>query len=716
MLHDLLKQHWGYDSFLPLQEEAIRCALERRDSLVVLPTGGGKSLCYQLPALCMDGLAIVVSPLISLMKDQVDALGEIGIPAAALNSASSAEQQRRTVRDIAEGRLKIVYLAPERLLAPATLDLLASTKISLIAVDEAHCISSWGHDFRPEYRGLSQIRGRFPGVSLHGFTATATEQVRADIAAQLHLKDPKILVGSFHRPNLFYHVERRATGWNQVCNVMERFRNQAGIVYAITRDRVEQISQTLNQLGYRTLPYHAGLPEAVRTRHQEALINDEIEAIVATVAFGMGIDKSNVRFVIHAEVPKSLESYQQESGRAGRDALEAECWLLYSGQDFMTWQRIIDNSPNESRAAALESLQKMRDYCVSTTCRHGQLVGHFGQRLANDCQACDVCLGKLTLSPDSLVLGQKILSCVVRCRQRFGAEHITKVLAGSNEARVVKFGHNQLSTWGLLKEVPRRQIRDWIDQLVAQGFLESVGEYPVLTVTPTGRQVLRGETSPELSQPAVRDKAVTPARLVDSWEGVDRGLFDELRRLRAQLAGKAKVAAFIIFSDATLRDLARRRPTSREALLGVHGIGQHKSEAYGAAVIELIDRHCREHDIVANVAVEMPVRRADAAHAAPSRTASASFELFDQGLSIAEIGERLGRAPSTVLDYLLQYIHARKITDASRWASPYEIQQIETAAQFNDTERLKPIHEALHGRVSYETIRMVLQCARNRDG
>jgi ATP-dependent DNA helicase RecQ len=504
---------------------------------------------------------------------------------------------------------------------------------------------------------------------------------------------------------------------------MERFRNQAGIVYAITRDRVEQISQTLNQLGYRTLPYHAGLPEAARTRNQEALINDEIEAIVATVAFGMGIDKSNVRFVIHAEVPKSLEHYQQESGRAGRDGLEAECWLLYSGRDFLTWQRIIDNSRDESRAAALESLQKMRDYCVSTTCRHRQLVGHFGQTLDAECQACDVCLGKLTLSPDSLVLGQKILSCVVRCQRRFGAEqihfgaeHITKVLAGSNEAKVVKFGHNQLSTWGLMKEVPRRQIRDWIDQLVAQGFLRSVGEYPVLTVTPTGWQALRGQTSPELSQPVVRDKEVTPARLVDSWEGVDRGLFDELRRLRAQLAKSTNVAAFIIFSDATLRDLARRRPTSREALLGVHGIGQHKSEAYGAAVLGLIDRYCREHDVAANVAVEMPMRRVDVANAAPNRTAIESFALFDEGLGIAEIAERLGRAPSTVNDYLLQYIHARKIADASRWAAPYEILQIETAARFNDTGRLKPVHEALHGRVSYETIRVVLQCARNREG
>lgn len=721
MLKTLLKKHWGYESFLPLQEEAIAAVLTKRDSLVVLPTGGGKSLCYQLPALCMEGVAIVVSPLISLMKDQVDSLREIDIVAGALNSTTDPDETRGIYRDVREGKLKILYLAPERLLSPSTLEWLTQQDISMIAIDEAHCISSWGHDFRPEYRALAQIRSRFPDVALHGFTATATEQVRTDIAAQLKLIEPEILVGNFHRPNLVYHVERRIGGIEPIVKVMTRFRDQSGIIYAITRDKVEQISASLNDRGFRTRPYHAGLPEATRTKNQESLINDEIEAIVATVAFGMGIDKSNVRYVIHAEMPKSLEGYQQESGRAGRDGLESECWLFYSGGDAFTWQRILEKSGDSSREQGLRSIKQMSDYCCSVTCRHRQLVEHFGQEWRAECQACDVCLGKLKVAPDALVISQKILSCVLRCKQSFGAEHISKVLTGSDDPKVHKYGHEKLSTWGLLKDFSKSQVRNWIDQLQGQGYLENTGgEYPVLTVSPSARPVLKGEQTPVLSLAVAAPAGKTSKRLADDFEGVDRGLFEELRILRRQLAMQAVVPAFIIFSDATLCDLARRRPVTLGEMLKVSGVGQRKCEAYGETVTHLIARYCSEHKLSTNVSAP-PAAASPARRKAPTEESSSAkgpkeaMDLFDQGLSVGEISLRIGRAPSTVHGYFIEYLKDRKITDASKWVSAAEIDRIEAEAHKGEDGRLKPIYEALNGEIGYDLIRTVLTCMRNRE-
>jgi ATP-dependent DNA helicase RecQ len=721
MLLKLLKKHWGYDSFRPLQEEAIASVLQRRDSLVVLPTGGGKSLCYQLPALCMEGVAIVVSPLISLMKDQVDSLREIGIVAGALNSTADPEEVRAIYRDVREGRLKILYLAPERLLSPSTLQWLSDQTISMIAIDEAHCISSWGHDFRPEYRALSQIRKRFPNTTLHGFTATATEQVRSDIAAQLQLVDAEILVGNFHRPNLIYHVERRSSGIEQIAKVMSRFRDQSGIIYAITRDKVEQLSEALNAKGFRTRPYHAGLSESVRTKNQEALINDEIEAIVATVAFGMGIDKSNVRYVIHAEMPKSLEGYQQESGRAGRDGLESECWLFHSGGDFQTWQRIIEKSSEDARENGLRSIKLMSDFCSSVVCRHRQLVEHFGQKLDVDCQACDVCLGKVAIAPDSLIIAQKILSCVVRCKESFGAEHIAKVLIGSDDARVIKFGHEKLSTWGLLKEYSKAQVRNWIDQLVGQGCLESSGgEYPTLRIGPNGRPVLKSEKTPVLSMAVAEPGGKASKRPAADFEGVDRGLFEELRVLRRQLALQAVVPAFIIFSDTTLCDLARRRPVTLAEMLKVHGVGQRKCEEHGETVTRLIARYCSEHMLATNVAApavaSAPARRkTPAAGATNGKGPKEAVELFEKGLSIGEISLRIGRAPSTVHGYFIEYLQDRQITDASRWVSAEEIEWIESEVRKSEDGRLKPIYEALEGKIGYDVLRIVVTCMRNRE-
>ncbi len=713
-----LKRYWGYEQFLPLQQQAIDAALASRDAMVVLPTGGGKSLCYQVPAVVRDGLTVVVSPLISLMKDQVDALRENGIAAAALNSSLSATSQNNVLTDMRAGNLRLLYVAPERLLMPGLLEFLQQNPPLSIAIDEAHCISSWGHDFRPEYRELHTLREKFPGVPLHAFTATATPQVRVDIISQLRLNDPEILVGNCHRPNLIYHVKRRESGLDQICSVNDRFRNEAGIIYAISRAKVENISNSLNRAGYNTRPYHAGLTDQQRAENQNALVNDEIEAIVATVAFGMGIDKSNVRYVIHAEMPKSIEAYQQESGRAGRDGLESECWLFHSPSDFMTWQRIIGNSPQENRDRSLKTLQHISSFCTAISCRHRFLVEHFGQAFDAECQACDICLGKVETITDPLITAQKILSCVFRCKEGFGAGHIVKVLTGRNETKIVQFGHDKLSTWGLMKDTPRRQIADWIEQLLNQNMLAKTGEYPVLKITELGWKVLRGELIPSLLKTVADQTIEKPGQNLDSWEGVDRNLFEQLRGLRAELATAQQVPAFIVFSDATLRDLARRRPTQNELLLATHGIGQRKAADYGERVLALVRQYCESNQIESNI---VPPRDESRSHrrngpVLPSGGAKESFKLFDEGLDIPAICEKLQRAPSTVHGYLEQYIEAQKITDPTRWVDVEAAKQIETTAAHNETGRLKPIHEALNGTVPYESIRIVVACLKNRHG
>ncbi len=596
MLKEVLKKYWGYDGFRPLQEEAMRSVLERRDSLVVLPTGGGKSLCYQVPALCLPGLAVVVSPLISLMKDQVDTLRTCGVPAEFINSSQSADQRRRVSQAVRSGQLKLLYIAPERLVQPHTLEFLSQSAVSLFAIDEAHCISEWGHDFRPEYRELAVLKQRFPGVGVHAFTATATPRVRDDIATQLGLTSPQRLVGSFDRPNLCYRVERRDKLIEQLRAVLDQHRGDAGIVYCLTRRDVDSLHATLTGLGYRTLPYHAGLEDDERHRHQDAFLEDRIDTIIATVAFGMGIDKSNVRYVVHAGMPKSLENYQQESGRAGRDGLEADCVLIYSAADVVAWKQRWSQDDSPPPAGALESLSAMSAYCTGAVCRHQALVRYFGQELAAaSCGACDLCLGQVDLVPEALIIGQKILSSVLRQQQRFGGDYTALVLRGSRDQRVLQNGHDQLSTYGLLANESQRTVRDWIEQLVGQGFLEKVGEYQVLEVTPLGRQLLRGQHTPRLLQPAepetVERRRKTPAAksvAADSWEGVDRDLFDALRQLRRQLADELAVPAYIVFSDAALRDMARRRPTTLSEFRKVRGVGDKKTEDFGATFVALI--------------------------------------------------------------------------------------------------------------------------------
>jgi ATP-dependent DNA helicase RecQ len=719
-LQHVLKSYWGFDDYLPLQREAMQCVLDDRDSVVVMPTGGGKSLCYQAPAMIRDGVAVVVSPLIALMKDQVDGLQACGVPAAAVNSTLAADEKRQILRQIESDRLRLLYMSPERLVTPRTLEFLQNQPVSFFAIDEAHCISAWGHDFRPEYRALRQLREKFPHVAIHAYTATATEQVRRDIASQLGLRDAQVLIGDFRRPNLQYHVARRERGLNQVCSVIDRFRGQSGIVYCITRAEVDKTCAVMREMGYSVLPYHAGLSDEERTRNQDAFLTEQADTIVATIAFGMGIDKSNVRYVVHAGMPKSLENYQQESGRAGRDGVNAECWLLYSAKDVMTWKWMLDESSGEPRAAAETALEKICAYATSVTCRHASLIEHFGQAWNNGpCNACDVCLGKLELVDDALTIGRKILSCVLRTGERWGAAHIAKVLTGSREQRILAAGHDQLSTWGILSEFRRQDAQQWIEQLANQGFLSLVdqeflsrpGSYQIVRVTEAGRRLLAGAVAPLLTTPPKQASVQTPTSVLDSWEGVDTGLFEALRQLRREEAQLRQVPAYIVFSDATLRDMARRRPSTIDRLLDVHGVGQQKATDFGQRLVACITTHCRQHGIATDVQPEI----ASQTSSTPSANAVQAFPLFDEGLSPEQVAERLGRATSTTMGYLETYIRQRGITDATPWISPRELEQVKVVAQYAGTERLKPIHEALNGRVDYDHIRIALACLANEN-
>ena len=604
-LSDALSRYWGYPELRPLQREAIEANLAGRDSLVVLPTGGGKSLCFQMPVLLGGedrGIGLVVSPLLSLMKDQVDGLVASGIQAAALNSSLRPEERDRVVADLDRGSCRLLYVTPERLVGEGSAAFRARLDrwgVRYVAVDEAHCISQWGHEFRPEFRNLGRLRDDFPDVSMHAFTATATERVQVDIVEQLGLRDPARLVGSFDRPNLRYRVVPRRGLKDQILQVVERHANDAGIVYCTSRREVDRLSVWLSDLGHRALPYHAGLEDAVRREHQEAFLDERVDIMVATVAFGMGIDRSNVRFVIHAGAPRSLEHYQQESGRAGRDGLEAECVLVYSGGDFLKWRQMLEKS-GELSDGARTLLREMERYAAGTRCRHRVLVEYFGQRYDREgCDACDWCLHELERvdDDDAVTVAQKILSAVARLRQGWGVGHVIDVLRGRTTEQVTKRRHHELSTFGLLAEVQIPELRGYVDQLTEQGLLlRTDGAFPVLQLTDAGLSALKGAADVELyRQPrpvARRRKSASDAA---GWERVDQGLFEALRACRLEVARERGVPPYVVFHDNTLRAMARWRPSTPEALLDIHGIGQKKADDLGARFLQVIREYCGEH-------------------------------------------------------------------------------------------------------------------------
>ena len=596
---DILSRWWGFDTLRPLQSEAITAALTGRDSVVVMPTGGGKSLCYQLPPLVGETTDVVISPLVALMKDQVDSLEAIGYPAAALY-AGMEQDERQHIRDrLVAGELRLLFAAPERLVNTGLLDLLARVGVKRFAIDEAHCISHWGHDFRPEYRQLAMLRERFPAASFHAFTATATPRVRKDIAAQLHLRDPEVLVGTFDRPNLVYRVVPRTDRIGQTLEILGRHRGEASIVYCLSRRDTEDLAARLAAEGLLARPYHAGLDSAQRHATQEAFARETIDVVVATVAFGMGIDRSNVRLVLHTSLPKSLEAYQQETGRAGRDGLAAECVLLYSSADVFSWESLVRKSIDESDlepdeagrllASTVEHLHAMRRYAQAARCRHATLSEYFGQPYEQpSCEACDVCLGETESLPDSTVTAQKIISCVARAGERFGVRHVCEVLRGAKTEGISRHGHDRLSTYGLLPMFDQRAAENLVHQLLDQELLaRSGGDRPVVTLNARSWEVLRGERQVVLLQPRAGRTKTTKAD-ADDWSGVDRDLFDRLRTWRRRVADARGKPAWTIFDDKSLRAIARNKPTSPAALLRCKGIGEKRLADFGAAILDIV--------------------------------------------------------------------------------------------------------------------------------
>ena len=722
----LIEKHWGFRSLRPLQEQAMKAVLERRDSLVVMPTGGGKSLCYQAPALLSElgQTTVVVSPLIALMKDQVDGLRQCGVAAAQLDSSLTSGERDAYEKDLRQGGINLLFVSPERLVQPSFIPMLQEIGIKTFAIDEAHCISHWGHDFRPEYRKLARLRYDFPGASVHAYTATATEQVRRDIIDQLALQNPAELVGNFDRPNLTFRVLPRLDPLNQVLAVLDRHKGEAGIIYCMRRRAVDNLAAALKMKGVNCLPYHAGMTSEARQHAQGEFASERCDVIVATIAFGMGIDRSNVRFVLHTDLPKSLEHYQQETGRAGRDGLEAECVLLYSSRDVMSLKGMIQQSADEAKervhpdfvATSFRHLEDIDRYARGAVCRHRQLVEYFNQKYERaSCAACDICLGDTEEVPDAVVIAQKILSCVARVKESFGIGHVVSVLRGENTEMIRKRGHEQLTTYGLLKENSKPDVRDWLYQLIGQGVLvQTEGDYPLLKLNDASWEVMRAKRKVRLLQLTRRKKGEAPVKSKAdevSWEGVDRGLFEALRGLRRDLAAARQVPPYVIFSDNTLRELARHRPSTLERMHLIYGVGEAKLRDFGGRFLDLLTGHCRDNGLsmdVTPVPAAAPPREARPPGLRLSARLTVAFDLFRQGCAIEDAMHQMTLSRSTVTDYLAQFIRAEKPPSIATWVDDAMYQRVMQAARQNGLERLKPIFIALGEKVDYDTIRLVV--------
>ena len=704
----LLTQYFGFASFRPLQEEIIRDALAGRDVFALLPTGGGKSLCFQLPALARDGLTVVISPLIALMKDQVDAMQAAGVAATFLNSSLATEESRARLRGLHNGEFKLLYVAPERLLLSGFLADLQRWNVNLIAVDEAHCVSEWGHDFRPEYRQLAQLRGLFPNVPTMALTATATERVRADIVEQLHLREPACYVASFNRPNLNYRVLPKAGPYDQTLEYVRSRRNESGIVYCQSRKSAESVAERLCADGVSAAPYHAGMEAKDRAVNQEQFLRDEVKVVCATIAFGMGINKPNVRFVIHYDLPKNVEGYYQETGRAGRDGLPGECLLLFSAGDVVKQQQFLEEKPEAEKQIAREQLQQMVHYAETGECRRASLLEYFGEIFPHEnCGACDNCLYPRETF-DGTLPAQKFLSCIFRIRERggfaVGLNHVVEVLTGADMDKIRSWGHNQLSTYGIGKEHSRPEWAAIGRELVRLGYVnQDTARFNVLEMTPEGRAWLKDRKPVTLTKPM----QVAPAKVSHAGEiECDETLFEKLRTLRKRLADERGVPPYIVFSDVALRQMARLYPVSEGEFVRISGVGERKLAEFGKTFMGEIARHLETYPRQ-TFASALPV--ASAAPAAKPRlgdTARETLRMFRGGMAVEDIARQRSLVASTIYGHLATAIENGESIDLAHFFNADELEKIRAAFAKCGYGNLTGVHQELGGRHDFGVLRV----------
>ncbi len=693
----ILKEKFGYNSFRLEQEAIINSVLQKKDTFALMPTGGGKSLCYQIPALMFDGLTVVISPLIALMKDQVDALRVNGISAAYLNSTQSSQEQNEIVEKIRAGSLKLLYLAPES----NYIRQLSTFNLSLIAIDEAHCISHWGHDFRPEYLTLAHLKRSFTHVPVIALTATADKLTRKDIVEKLELNQPGIFISSFNRANIRYTVEAKRNSFDRLIDFLDKHKDESGIIYCLSRASVERLADDLKSMGFQALPYHAGLDKEVRGKHQELFLRDEVKIIVATIAFGMGIDKSNVRYVVHMDLPKNVESYYQETGRAGRDGLNSEALLFYSYADVSKMKKFveIENNPEQTEIY-LKKLNQMAAYGDLTTCRRKYLLNYFDETADAYCGNCDVCLTRIE-QVDGTVLAQKVLSAVTRLQERFGAGYVIDFLRGSNASKIQE-EHKQLKTFGIGADVSKDEWSDVIRDLVSQEYLiKSDGTYPVLKLTTKSTGVLKGSEKVMLTK--------TKERIQVAQQSVEyeKDLFEQLREVRRKIAAEENVPAYIVLSDATLMEIAEYLPHNKEEFLKISGFGQVKIERYGKQFWEVVANYCRNYNLKSRIHLKTPKRIRKERPEKETDTKLQSLELFKLGHSILEIAQQRNLSLSTIETHLSFYIQqgALSIDDVM---DAWKIPNIQKAIEDIGGKALGPLKQELGDDYSYGEIRMVM--------
>jgi len=710
-LETALKHHFGYDQFRPGQRQVIETVLKNQDVLVVMPTGGGKSLCYQLPALLKLGVTVVVSPLIALMQDQVDSLQDNGIAATCLNSTLDYDTLRGREAALLKGDIKLVYVSPERLVSPGFLQLLEQVSqrvgISCFAIDEAHCVSEWGHDFRPEYRQLSILRSHFPQVATMALTATATERVRRDILQQLRLRDPLVHVASFNRHNLFYEV--RPKDRNAYSDLLKQVRDHSGsgIIYCLSRRQVDEIAQRLAQDGESVLPYHAGLNDDVRRDNQTRFIRDDVRLMVATIAFGMGINKPDVRFVIHYDLPRNLESYYQESGRSGRDGEPAHCTIYFSYRDVATVDYLISQKSNEDeQRIARQQLRQMIDYAESTVCRRQIQLSYFGEVLSQGCDRCDNCVNPPPVE-DWTIEAQKFLSCVARCQERFGMTHIIDVLRGSRKQKVIDQGHDQLSTYGIGRD---RSVEEW--KLLGRSLLhqhmvdETNDGYPVLKLNAVSWQILRKQIAVQVAIP--RDFSTQkpePVALEETPEVAQ--LMGELKSLRKRLADQQSVPPYVVFHESTLRQMAQIRPQDLETFARLSGVGSRKLEQYGQAFVDAICQFCQTHDLGTETALLATGRKPRQRSHQTGDTHRYTLDLHRQGLSLGEIAQQRKLRPSTIASHIERLILNGETVNLDNLVSSERQDRIRSAMHQAEGAYLTEIRDLLGPTYDYTEIRLV---------